>query len=61
MCPPIAAPKSLLAAIAQELKRRDFSSRKCFLYTLSMLEQAELFEIWFSGFNGRCTEGNVKA
>jgi hypothetical protein len=27
----------------------------CTLYR--MTGQAELFEIWFSGFNGRCTEG----
>jgi hypothetical protein len=35
----------------------DFSSGKRFLYTLSMSEQAQLFEIRFSVFNGRCTEG----
>jgi hypothetical protein len=35
---------------------RDFSSGKPFLYTLSMSEQAELF-VWFSGCNGRCTDG----
>jgi hypothetical protein len=57
VCPPISAPKALLPGIANGMKVPDFSSGKCFLYTLSMSEQAELFEIWFSGFNGHCTEG----
>jgi tRNA nucleotidyltransferase/poly(A) polymerase len=39
------------------VERAKLLSGKRFLYTLSMSEQAELFEIWFSGFNGRCTEG----
>jgi hypothetical protein len=43
--------------LSKGLKVPDFSSGKRFLYTLSMSGQAELFEIRFSGFNGRCTEG----
>jgi hypothetical protein len=57
LCPPIAAPKALVPAIAHGLRVPDFSSGKRFLYTLSMSEQAELFEIRFSVFNGPFTEG----
>jgi hypothetical protein len=55
--PPISAPKALLPTIEHGLKVPGPLFRKTFLYTLSMSEQAALFEIRFSGFNRRCSEG----
>ena len=56
--PPISSPVILLAAVAQGVESADTSlpeNVSCTLYRMS--GQAELFEIWFSGFNGRCIEG----
>lgn len=50
--------RDLLAAVPEGVESAETSlpeNVSCTLYRIS--GQAELFEIWFSGFNGRCIEG----